>query len=518
MTAGFPRLLSPRRLRLATGVILVPTALICCQTYLTSHNTIVANGNWHSSKCSLATPPMGSFPFIESLQALAHGHLNLGAWHGFQEVFYRKEIDIERASFDFRVQDRGYFTFFFHREGGVRTGIRLSANDLFPSAWLRVTEEGRFLEKRPVREALLTPGRWSRLSLHAHDDRLDVDVDGISIPVTITVPSILNTVGFRGCIKEVLVDNVEIQQHDVQATIVEDFSNGERGPAVAIVCLAVLIVANVGLLLSLRMAGVSSIDIHLAAAAVNLAVLILGAGPLLFVSFYHAERYPTVTSSAPGEQRAYKRNLELVRNDIKEKYRAEPDSTVYRVLFLGTSQTYGEGARRNDERFPQVIEHRLNSRADDSVHFECINAGVRGSESGRLLDLYRTEWISLRPRIVVINLSNNDAFSEVYARAFPHNLRGLVRLSEENNAKVLFVLEANAFEACPDDLPLHATVREVGRQEGIAVVEMHNYLKAHYDDGFLWWDGVHATSFGQQLMADCIFDALLGMGVPVRPQ
>ena len=99
---------------------------------------------------------------------------------------------------------------------------------------------------------------------------------------------------------------------------------------------------------------------------------------------------------------------------------------------------------------------------------------------------------------VVINLSNNDSnLSE-----FERNLDEMIQLSLANQIQVVLVLEPNSFERDEANIVAkHAVVRSLATRYGVAQVDMHDYLNNRYDDGFLWWDSVHLTSFGQRLFA-----------------
>ena len=112
--------------------------------------------------------------------------------------------------------------------------------------------------------------------------------------------------------------------------------------------------------------------------------------------------------------------------------------------------------------------------------------------SAQLLDLFRTQWLKLGVDAVVINLSNNDSnLSE-----FERNLDEMIQLSLANQIQVVLVLEPNSFERDEAGIVAkHAVVRSLATRYGVAQVDMHDYLKNRYDDGFLWWDSVHLTSF-----------------------
>jgi hypothetical protein len=78
----------------------------------------------------------------------------------------------------------------------------------------------------------------------------------------------------------------------------------------------------------------------------------------------------------------------------------------------------------------------------------------------------------------------------------------------------LFVLEANSPER---DVKLdrqHAIMRSVAAAKGIATIDADAWLRRRFAEGFLWRDFVHLSSFGQELLARCLADALEKEGLP----
>ncbi len=117
--------------------------------------------------------------------------------------------------------------------------------------------------------------------------------------------------------------------------------------------------------------------------------------------------------------------------------------------------------------------------------------------------MYRNFWINLAPDIVVIILSNNDPCCHY----FENNLDQFVATNKLNDIKTVFVLEPNSID---NELLLekHNTMRIVAKKNEIPVIEMHNFLSQHYEDGFLWWDFIHLTDFGQRLFAEEVYKVL----------
>ncbi len=59
----------------------------------------------------------------------------------------------------------------------------------------------------------------------------------------------------------------------------------------------------------------------------------------------------------------------------------------------------------------------------------------------------------------------------------------------------------------------HAAMARVAEAPGVPILDMHSYLAERYDDGFLWWDQIHLTSFGHQLFAHRLFEELIRLGL-----
>ena len=111
----------------------------------------------------------------------------------------------------------------------------------------------------------------------------------------------------------------------------------------------------------------------------------------------------------------------------------------------------------------------------------------------------------VRPAVVVVNLSSNDKSS----KGFESALRRLVDRIIVARARPVLVLEANAPAAVSRGLRArHSEVRRVAEDYGLPLIDLQGYLESRDDTGFLWWDLVHLTSFGQRLAAAKLFSDL----------
>lgn len=145
-----------------------------------------------------------------------------------------------------------------------------------------------------------------------------------------------------------------------------------------------------------------------------------------------------------------------------ELFPAETDKSTYRILFIGTSQTWGAGAKTKEETFVKLLEKRLNNQIVGPDKFVCINTGASGSNSTQLLKYYRNHWLKLSPKITIINLSSNDIDPDI----FYANLQQFVSLNKQNNIKTAFMLEANSFEECWEETPLHKIDNRTAKTPG----------------------------------------------------
>lgn len=133
---------------------------------------------------------------------------------------------------------------------------------------------------------------------------------------------------------------------------------------------------------------------------------------------------------------------------------------------------------------------------------EVVGAGVPGSESGELVKRYCERLSSLKPDVVMVDLGNNDGELDRLEK----NLRELADYNARRSIRTLFVEEAISREArgrLPVMAQRHERMRRVAREFGLPVADLHSYLNDAQvrDSGLLWWDNVHLTSYGQDLMA-----------------
>jgi len=185
----------------------------------------------------------------------------------------------------------------------------------------------------------------------------------------------------------------------------------------------------------------------------------------------------------------------------------EKAAEARRVVFLGTSQTRGQGAETVSDTFVARVHAQLAVALGDT-QLETYNVAVAGSRSPELLRRYRTSWSSIRPDLLVVNLSNNDPDRDVLVE----NLRALTAEVWRGGGQIVFVLEANTTERDLEwHLHLHEAIARLGQELKVPVWDLHGYLASEgvFDSGRLWWDNVHMSTYGHALTAGWLTPLML---------
>lgn len=471
-------------------------ALAAAQLDLLFRNTLAKNGRWSSTKSALAMSVMGSAHFLEGTQPLSGNRLNLASWHGFQEVDFREPVTLDRAQFRFCLSESSYVVFEFDKTRLGFSAVRFSNHPDFPSAFLLVDSNGAFLRNEGLSLDRPTPGKWHDAHIAAANGRVSVLVDGQSVANFPAEIGSDRAIGFRGGLRDAFVDDIEITTRDRPSTIVETFRNGRGAWRTRGLFFLIVLTTSSALFWLLRRSGTAMRQSLFSIVAISVPLTVI---LTLFGGYWYsfgAKRYPSEAAARRLEETWVADETREVAQRLAQQYATKPRGDVKRILFLGTSQTWGAGAAKPSDTFVRQIESRLNQGAPG--RFECINAGVSGQTASGLLEVYEQEWLDFGPELVFVILSNNDRDGERFRAA----LRRLAELNAIHHIETVFVLEANSPEKRAGPPPLHTVMREVAAERRIPLVDMHDFLRRRADDGFLWWDYVHLTSFGQRLVAD----------------
>jgi lysophospholipase L1-like esterase len=505
------------RIRANADLIALNLALLLAATAIAAtarglyRNSLEAHPEWVATKASLAKPAMGEASYVVATQALARNRLNLDAWFGFQEVLYRRPLDLTSLTANVRFEPDGYvYVLYDVRKDGF-SGVRISSRRDLPSTQFAATLDGGFISQEPLAfDGPVAPDRQHVVRLLFDQTEVKVVLDERQIGAFRRVPG-AQRIGFRAGIRASYVDDVALQLVD-GTTIHESFTNTRNLLSRSFIIFGVgALVLMAGCVAAARWSSAPARSIGLSVVLVNLCLLLTAsaayayqylAGPL-----YHLGDVPAQGTSV----RRLGRIRSTMYDDMRRRYPPERADSAYRILFLGSSQTWGAGASTNDDVWVSRLEHMLDADFKEA-HIECINAGVPALVSSQVLMMAR-ELVSLRPRAAVINLSNNDRDTTV----FRANMDSLVSLLTSRGIRTVVILEPNSPERRVTDTnhgdlaAKHRIVARIAAAHGVPVVDMHSRLAAKNRSGLLWWDFVHLTSFGQKVMADTLRAELAGL-------
>lgn len=226
---------------------------IAARTWLVKHNSLQANGRWSSTKTELSRGVLGAYAYVTEPQALARGWLNLGSWHGFNEVMYKRPIaGPARLEFAFELERGAYLVAIVGRdEEGNSAGLRLSRAPSYRNAFVEFDAAGRFLRRQDLALPELDSNAVRQATIEIEPQRLVARVDGVAAGEFPYVLPASYRFGFRGGLHDALVDDVRLTPATGDS-LREEFDTPAAAAWVLAAVVGALLVAN---LLILSRAG-----------------------------------------------------------------------------------------------------------------------------------------------------------------------------------------------------------------------------------------------------------------------
>jgi lysophospholipase L1-like esterase len=553
------------------GVACSLLAFVVAAIVLYSNNVLLAHADWISGKRLIGNSIMGSYSAVRTRNLLHQNRLNLGVWHGFNEILLAEPELSSSLSFSVKLDEGAYIYAIFDKNARGYSGIRLSRNSNFVSALVFAEASGEFTEKIEIPDLHLTRG-WHRVTILLSNKVIELIIDGTtSWNLPADRSNAPHIVGFRSGRFPVAVDNVIIKNAVGTIIVDEAWENNQNKWPIILTVLAMCAALFLGFNLYTK-------QLQLAAYSVITTVLVLLLTALCYFCtdyfywsgiypykdtpvWWHAKENPSYSTLESFRQKtlgaipsfsfkSYPERtsqqdlvsnflaLPLVRNDEHltlqitmnhqhgRLFVSLPDDFIsvsdfmtqaavqssHRVLFLGTSQSWGSGANSIDERMAPQLQSMLWRHCDKKELFTIINASLRGSNSAELLQRYRDHLYAFQPEVVIVNLSNNDSNSTL----FEDSLENILDIGKTIRAKTLLVMEPNSTETeNPRLLQQHDLMARLGERAKVPVIDLHGYLSGDnaYDSGIMWWDTVHLTSYGQRKAAQFILNSLFELGM-----
>jgi hypothetical protein len=474
-------------------------------------HTLANHGAWSPVRNNKAQGAGGGFEFLRARPSLRGNRLDLRGRGGFNGVLYLRPLEPRVLEFDFLLESRS-LTVLFNKSPEAFEGVRLDA----PSGgfYFAADAGGRFRRRVPLENAAVRDG-WNRFSAVSTEHWIEVKLNGApagTLPARFTE----GLLGFRGSAGAASVDNVRIEGPGGRVLVDETFHHwrGLKGGMWALA--ALLAAAAFALAWFWRTArGAARAPSRFAVGAsrgpgLSDGVGREGKGPLLAAALlaaaqwaFAAVNFAYLSGIPPSPDKLHRpaaraeggRARDTLADQVLSRHGAEPPPGVTRVLFLGTSQTWGPGVPP-EQTFAARLERELN--AAGRGRYECVNASVAGEDPQEIIERYEKEWRALGARLVVVNLSpvgdDPDSFRPALGR--------LLALNRSLGVRTLLVVEPRSYPRPR----WSAAAKELARESGVPLVDLQERLASARDEGILWFDRSHLTPAGHELA----FEAMLG--------
>jgi len=489
-------------------------------------NTLGSNPRWKSTKPELRRGVIGAHAFVHGKQALAGDRLNVTEWLGHQEVLTSQaDLSPDVIEYDFNIDWMGYVDLIVGYGPDGYRGVRLAAlydrQEFITSFGYRANFDGVFIEKRP-----LTERGWQadgtthrvRIEFPDGDGAAIVKVNGVTVGEIPPGPT-TGRVGFRGAgVGRAWIDNLSVEAN--RGGFKEDFS-GRPNPWPILVQVAGLVLLAM-LLIKARVRDFKTQSFAFVVFTfLGSAVLVtawIGVG--LRTKFYPAD---TATRRAQ-ENAAMAESADYYIEDARKNFADLPASGEYRVLLMGSSQTFGAGARNFEETVFGNLQKILDEKAPVGKTYRLLNGAVSGSYAKFQRERLQT-WLEFKPAVVVINLCLNDSKSSL-GKMYPDpevlsdyraDIEGMIDLAEAAGAAVILVGEPGDpefnYEADGEfgnsSTATRAIIKELATERNLPYVEAQDHFLEQVNNGHFWWDQAHLSSHGQAMLSDLIAPAIL---------
>jgi lysophospholipase L1-like esterase len=489
-------------------ILLTLFCSFCISTlYIKQNNTLSKVQNWRSLKMELQKTVMASFSFYATRKALAGGKLDLGTWHGFNEVVSLREFAAAEVTFDFYLKDTQYLSFHYNRSANSFDGFTISANSFVNSKYFSGDSFGKFSTATNIDVPNLKKNSWNSALIRFGQNKSELFINSKLVNSNLPAARPKQSIGFKGSGHEgSSVDNVVVRMMD-GVVWKESFDNSEN------FYLTFLVVSAVSLFVVFAIATIFKSTPNFSLILLSsLFVLSFLLPILLWVDSYVTNRYYFANPSyLDFLQRSVKKEFEAfvpadqspqtVANEFSELYNAA-DAPPYKIVILGTSQTWGSGASSLD----RTIANQYNLSLEASGLTKKARAyglAVPGSYLTEMSALFYELTKKNRPNLVIINMCINDTSDLV---AYEKNLKVFIPELKKMGVQVIISAEPFYDENQTISRHNHEVVQKVSVDTNIPFINEQDYLFSKLNSGYLWWDVVHMSDYGQQLFGTALFE------------
>ncbi len=520
-----------------------------------SQNTFNRYKDWITQKRMSAIGITGADEFLIERSSLAQNRLNLGVFYAHQEVILLKEMKIRNVEFSFKLQEKSYLQFLIRKPNNLFWGLRIYDDPSKKSFAFIRNNDGEFLQK----ESVVLKGISSsdnNISLQVNDNKILVSLNDQLAVVAPLTQNLDGRIGFRGSHGNVSVDDIKVFGFD--DLIYEESFNDSSDLTLLILIHFILLLFFFEFVyyLILRLwPRFEKVNLRLSKVIVMFEMLIIFSMSFIFDFYYWSPKdfYTNSVALSPNDEievplaekirstlfnkwysvlniNGNSDNLLINTNYPTELYFSEPflcadstdckvydendlsqlsfDSACKKILFFGTSQTYGAGATEINKSMFAKANYFLKAKS----RFKCLialNVSRSGEKIVDVLSYYQNNFSNFNPDFLVVNISMNDT-----PETLKYSLPVLKRFVQTGNIKSLLVKEAmigmeHVFRS--GLIYKHNILEDIVDNKIIFITNLDSYLRSFYQNqtGDIWWDYVHMTDYGHSIAGKFIADEIL---------
>lgn len=131
---------------------------------------------------------------------------------------------------------------------------------------------------------------------------------------------------------------------------------------------------------------------------------------------------------------------------------------------------------------------------------QVINTGISSLNSELLLKYYKDNPTAHLTDLCIINLGCNDFENSGYRS----NLKEFLQINAQNQVETIFITEPIA-EANSKYRNNQYITKSIADSSGKMLLDMQTFMDGEMENGYLYWDFIHLTNYGQELFAEELF-------------
>lgn len=511
--------------------------------------------NWYSlkyinSKYFFGIPATLDFMFERT--SLAGEKLNLSKWFGHHQIIYKNELtNLKELKIDFSLDTENSYLLVYLNCDDLKCWVyRASRNENLRSGFYLVEHDGRFIESKPLNN--LTHSQLNQFNLRINNSQLEIFLNNELLE---TLPDQLPYRPLRLSSGLSATSVYKIKALNATANNSSDIQKIEINFSAPFNLVRFVIMFFI-LVFALSMILYFTYNKYALSVVTYLFFLILffTSTYYFFDRYYYSHLYfraqhdgvsqyleanefidfekyrrqffsvdktnpkdfefinspiwfkPAQTQQLRPKMNIHIKDLQIIKpnGDIEFKKDITTDlkkmsNTVYKIGFLGGSQTWGAGATDQFQSWPSLIIQELNKKTNRPV------VGINFSECGTGIKKFKAvmpEIIKAKPNLLILNFGAND-FS-LPTEEFLKFLYIIQKDFNDNNIEVLYSIEAVNTEINDDETPKGEILRSFTKQFNQKLLNLHNHLSFTdlVNSGLIWNDQIHFTNYGHRLTAD----------------